>query len=339
MNTVECRKGLPIEYEWYLIEKYNSFITSCRYIEVYFRNYDINYMLMYEDNKLEELIVFGNKGNTSFCFNSLVEIEQKVIIKFVKTIFEKYEYIHKVKIEASYRKYFLNKSLLFFKSNDQVLKLPASIEGYYLELGYHTRKNIRNRKVRLSRDFKKVEFVTKYGPEIEESIVNKIIELNAIRMKNKGKTSGIDNTYKSNIYKYSKHYGCISYLEINNIIVAGCISTIINKGIFLHVIGHDNDYSKYNVGELCIVNLIKNTIEKGISTFHFLWGETEIKKRFLAKPQVLYSYYIFRTYSVEYFSKMIKKILLSTFFYIKECNLSIYLINKIKSLRKKYLNR
>lgn len=305
MISIECFKGLPLEYESFLVDKYNSFITTCRYIEVYCTSYDINYMLVYNNSTLIEVLIFGNRGNTSTCFNSLVDIEQNIVSEFIKKIFENYSSIQKIKIDASYHNYFLNKSFLFSKSDDYILNLPLTLDDYYLELGYHTRKNLRNRNVRLLRDYPTVNFVTKFGVEIEENIIDKIIQLNWDRMKQKGIIPRINNAYKNNIYKYSQHYGSVTYLEIDKLIVAGCISTKLNKGIFLHVIAYDNNFSKYNVGELCVFHLIQTSIEKGISIVHFLWGESELKKRFLAKPFILFSYYIFRAYSIDYvFSKV-----------------------------------
>ncbi len=332
MNSIECRKGLPTEYELFLINKYNSFITTCRYIEVYYPLYDINYILIFEDDKLDELIVFGNKGNTSICFNSLVYIKQNVVEEFLKIIFKKFQFINKIKIEASYFHYNLKKTLLLSKSDNQILNLPSSIESYYLELGYHTRKNIRNRKVRLLRDYKNVNFITKYGNEIEEKIVDKIIQLNTNRMIQKGKIPGIDQNYRDNIYRYSQHYGCVSYIEIDGILVAGCIATILNKEIFLHVIAHDNNLSKYNVGEVCIVNYIEYSINKGMTTFQFLWGETELKKRFLAKSHVLYSYCVYRAYSLDFILKLIKRIFYDSIIQFKNLTFSTDLRKAIKKL-------
>jgi len=306
MISIECFKGLPIEYESFLIEKYDSFITTCRYIEVYYPTYDINYMLVYENSNLSELLIFGNRGNKATCFNSLVSIDQNIVTEFQKNIFEKYPFIKKIEIVASYKNYFLNKSFLINKNDDQILNLPSTIDDFYLKLGYHTRKNIKNRRVKLLIDYPKVKFITKFGVDIEESIVDKIIQLNCDIMKQKGIIPGIDNTYKNNIYKYSQHYGCVTYIEIDGVIVAGCISTVLNKGVFAHVLAHDNNFSKYHVGEACMFYLIQTSIEKGLSTFHFLWGENELKKRFMAKPNILYSYYIYKSNSFDYFYNRLK---------------------------------
>lgn len=335
MISIEYFNGLPVEYESFLMEKYGSFITTCRYIEIYYATYDINYLLVQDNGNLSELLVFGIKGNTCLCFNSLVSLDQDVLSEFIKKIFEKYSEIKKIKIDASYKNYDLSKSVLFFKSDDQILNLPSTIDDYYLELGSKTRKHIKARNIKLINEFKNVNFVVEYGAEIEKNVVDKIIQFNRERMKQKGKVSGISDDYKTNIYNYSQHYGCVAYLELDGSIVAGCIATIVNKKIFLHVISHDENFSRYNVGEVCVFNLIQTSIDKGLSTFHFLWGQSELKRRFLAKSHILFSYFIYRTYSLDFFICKLKITVLEFLNRFKQSKASIPVRNGIINFRKK----
>ena len=335
MISIDYKKGLPIDYESFLIERYNSYFTTCRYMEVYYNSYDINYMLVYENSDLVELLVFGNLGNTSSCFNSLVDIDQRIIDVCIQKIFETFPSILKIEIVALYKKYTLNKSFLFFKADDYVLNLPSTMDDYCLELGYHTRKNLKNRKARLSRDYSQANFIIKFGEEIEEFLINKIIQLSHDRMKQKGVICNFDNAYNKHIFKYSQHYGCVAYLELDGAIVSGCISTIINRRLFLHVTAYDNNYSKYNVGEVCVFQLIESSFDKSISSVHFLWGETELKKRFLAKPQLLFSYYIYRHYSLDYVINGIKYLILNMLNYFKDSKISNPFRTLIKFFRRK----
>jgi len=335
MYLFEFYQGLPLEHESFLLKRYDSFITTCRYIEIYYPTYDVNHFLVYDDNSLIDILVFGNTGSTSQIFNSLVEIKEDLIVELIKNIFERFPIIQKVFIDASYTGYILKNSVPLCQSDDYVLNLPLTMDDYYSELGYHTRKNIKNRKVRLQKDFQTVNCVTKYGYEIEKTIIIKIIQLNCDRLKHKGIKPDLCDTYNDNIYKYSLSYGCVSYLEIDGMIVAGCISTIANKGIFIHVIGFDNNYAKNNVGEICVFQLVQTSIEKGLTTIHFLWGETELKKRLLAKPHLLFSYLIFRTHSLDYIISKFKTKCLHAFKYFKQSKYSLPFRRIIKFIEKK----
>lgn len=340
MITIECFKGLPIEHEPFLIDKYNSFITTCRYIEIYHLSaFDINYMLFKENDKLLEVMVYGNNGAVSRCFNSLVDIDQSIIDEFTKKLFEIHPAIHKIKIVSTYKEYTSPKSILYSKSDDHILNLPTTMDDYYMKLGSSTRQHIKNRKVRLLRDFKNVNFVMKFGSEIEEHAVDKIIQMNIERMKHKGKIPGLDDSHKKGIYKYSQHYGCVAYIEVDGLIVAGSVNTVLNNELFGHITSHDNNFSKYNVGELCAFYLIQTSIEKGLTTIHFLWGASDLKKRLLAKPRLLFSYFIYRYYSFDYMFFKANELLLHIFIGFKKSRFSIPIRNIIVFHRKKKWNQ
>ena len=335
MNTIKCFKGLPIEYESFLIEKYDSFITTCGYIEVHAKDYEINYMLVFNNAVLIELLIFGNCGNASTCFNSLVSIDQNIIAECTKKLFEQYPVVHKIEIVASYNEYAYKKAVLHSTSDNHILDLPATMDDYFSELGQRTRKNIRNLKSKFLRDYPQVNFVTKFGIEIEESLIDKIIQLNSERMKQKGNIPGIDNVEKNNIYQFSQYYGCVAYVEIDGVIVAGSINTILNKGIFGHVTAYDINFSKYNVGEICALYLIQASIERGLTTFQFLWGESEYKKKLLAKPHLLFSYFIYRAYSFDYLFSKNKALLSRIIIRVKHSKYSKPIRDTVKFYRKR----
>ena len=333
MILFEFHEGLPLEYESFFIGKYDSFISTCKYIEINYSSYELNYILVHEDDILIDLLVFGNNGNTCVCFNSLARIDQEVVQEFSKKVFELFPGILKIEIRASYIEYTLKKSFLNFNDNDQILDLPSTVDEYYKQLGSSTRQRIRNRKGRLSKDFPDIQFTAKYGKDIDESIVDQIIELNCVRMKSKGSIPGIAKEDRKKIYDYSKVYGCVVYIEIDGKLVAGCISTILNKSVFMHVFSHDNAFSKYNLGEVCMFYLIQTSIENEMTTFHFLWGRTEFKKRLLGQNNELYFYYIFRSYSINYFISRGQTLLTNVMSRLKESKILEPIKSRIKSIR------
>lgn len=335
MISIQYFNGLPLEYESFLIKKYESFFTSCRYIEIYHPGNEINHVLITENGSLIEVLMFEKKGDTITCLNKLGTIEQNIISEFTKFIFERFPTVKKIRILASYTSYSLNKMVLLDRNNDYIINLHSTINDYMSELGYHTRKNVNNRKSRLLKDYPNVKFVTRYGIEIDESIVDKIIQLNIDRMKFKGIIPGKDNTDKINIYDFSRHYGVVTYIEIDGVVVAGNISYIVNKSIFGHVLAHDENFSKYNVSKLSLLYLIQTSIEKEITKFHFLWGDNDYKKKFLGEPNLLYYYVIYRYYSLDYGFNKIKVVFVSA---LKRFRLSKYskpLRDAIKSYRRK----
>lgn len=62
MISIECIKGLPLQYESFLRERYDSYITTYRYVEVYYPTCEVHYMLVYEGGILIDLLISGNGG-------------------------------------------------------------------------------------------------------------------------------------------------------------------------------------------------------------------------------------------------------------------------------------
>lgn len=299
MIEIECRKGLPVEYESFLVEKYESYVTTCRYVEIFYDTFEINYLLVHEDGRLIDLLIFGTSGNTSKCFNLFTKFDQRVLEQCVKKQFDEYPSVQKIEVGASYKKNDLPKSLLQDKTDDQVVELPTSMDDYFAALGYSTRKNARRQKKKLLMDYPQANFVIRYGNEIDKSVVEKILMMNEVRMKEKG------IVYKSHfalddIYKFLQQYGVAVYIEVDGAIVAGTISSVINKRIFALVVGHDSNFSQYSVGLMVQFFEIQEFIERGITSVHFLWGDNDYKKRLLGTPRALFSYLIYRNYSFDF---------------------------------------
>ena len=335
MISIKRLKGLPLEYESFLINRYESFSTTCRYLEIYHPDSEINYALIYENDNLIELLMFENRGDTTVCMNGLVHIDQTIFSEFIKYIFEVFPAIKKVEIVLSYTSYMFDKSILLNSGNDYVIKLPSKIDDYILGLGHSTRKNIRNYKSKLLRDYQHVNFITKCGSDIEESTIDRIIQLNTARMKHKGIIPGKDNAEMLNIYKYSQHYGVVTYIEIDGEIVGGNIAYILNKRIFGHVVAHDENFSKYSIGIICHLYLVQVAIEKRLSTFHFLWGDIDYRRRFLGEPHLLVSYFVYRAYSLDFLVTKAKSTLSQTLLKIRHSELAKPIRNAVKSYRKK----
>lgn len=338
MNTIDCFSGLPFEYESFLIEKYDSFITTCRYSEIYFPLHEKCYLIVRDDGKMSELLVFANKGNTATCMNSLARIDSEIVNACILKIFEKYPMINRVEIVASYTPYEINKSVLYKISDDYILNIPESTEDFYSVLGSKTRKHLRQRVKKLEAEFGSVNFVIKSGKDIEQPLIDKIVEFNRERMKQKGTVSGIDPLFQYNMFKYSERYGMVGYLELDGRIVAGSISTVLNGSIFIHVIAHDNEFVKYNVGEVCAFDTIQASIDNGVSSVHFLWGESELKKRFMAQPSLLYFYYVYKDYSLDYMLRKIHAVLYANTNNFKHSKYSRPLRNVIRTIRRRHVN-
>jgi len=334
MFSIECFRGLPFQHESFLIKRYDSFVTTCRYIETFHTTYDINYLTIKENDCLDEVLIFNIKGNNITCLNSLAYIDEDVFEEFTKYIFVNFPAIQKIRIESTYNSVSLNKSVLLMRSDDFIIHLPPTIDDYYQKLGRSIRTKLMRLKRKLQNDFPNVKFITKIGTEIDKSTIDKIIQLNFERIKSKGNIPTKNHTHANKIYQYSQYYGCVSTIEIDGLIVAGSIAFMSDKSMAGFVVAHDNTYSKYNAGQLCMIYQIQFSIEKGFTQFHLLWGELEYKTRLLGKPQQMFTYEIYRSFSLQFFISGIKEIYSHTLFKIRLSKYSLPLRNTLKKIRK-----
>lgn len=337
MISMECFHGLPLVHESFLVKKYCSYMTSLLYVKIYYPLHYIHYITVYKNSELIELFLFGNKGNTSFCFNSLVSVEQDMINLYSAEIFKNFPEIQKIIISASYKSYSISRSILLSEFNDHIIQLPESIDDYYLTLGKKTRQHLKNYKSKLLRTFTKVKFVTKYKGDIDEAIIEKIVQLSFDRMTAKGIAPGKTQADTKNFFQYCQSYGCVAYIEVDGVVAAGSISYMVGDRIFLYMISHDNSFSKYNLGQVCVLYAIQTAIENRMSTLHLLWGDNEYKARFAGKPNILHTYAIYRSSSLSFMVDNFKAKFNRTLNATKQSKYAKPLRNFVKNYRRKNL--
>jgi hypothetical protein len=114
-------------------------------------------------------------------------------------------------------------------------------------------------------------------------------------MAKKGRKSGIDRDYEQKICRFSKLYGYVGVIKINNNIRAGTISYKVGAHVYLHVISHDENFDRYALGILCLFDTIKYCIQIGAQEFHMLWGTSEYKYRFLGVDKEVCNVAVFRS--------------------------------------------
>ncbi len=335
MVSAECFKGLPFEYESFLVEKYDSCVTTCRYIAIFHATRNHHYMLIQEKDNLLDVIIYDSREDTVTCLNSLSYLKQDTIDVFTNHIFNNYPNIKTIEFPSSYSNLLAEKSILALRSDDFIISLPPSLDDYFKQLGSSTRANVRKHKNKFLKENPQANFVTKTGNEIDRNLIDKIISLNFNRIISKGQVPNVNSTHIDNFHQYSQHYGCVAYIEVNGSIIAGSIAYMSNKSMYSYFLAHDNDYSNYNAGQLCMLYLIQVAIEKGFTEFHLLWGESEYKTRFLAKPRTMYSYIIFKSFSYNFIFNKTKEYFSHLLYDFKRSKYALPLKSALRYFKKK----
>jgi hypothetical protein len=163
---------------------------------------------------------------------------------------------------------------------DYAIALPATVEEYQARLGQSTRRNLNLWRNRLRKAHPEMRFDTARGGAITRDAVRRVVEMNRLRMRVKGKRPGIDGEYEEQIFRFAGSYGVLSTLILDGELVAGVLCSRVGRRQFLHVIAHDPRHDALRLGHLCLQFAIHTAIEEGVDAFHLLWGDFEYKSRF-----------------------------------------------------------
>jgi len=284
-----------------IYEKLDDIYQSVYSVRDYFYTYEsfdnINAVVVSRARVPVHVIIFTIKKKRVQILNRLCSIDSKYIDYVSKVIFNKYESIVRIDFRGIYKTRFSNMNMPHLISSiykDIVLDLPGNFELYYTKLGKKIRKNIKYYSRRLDDTFTNVKFEVRIGSNIDPNIVKQIITFNRLRMIQKGLRPSIDKNYEEKICAFSKLYGNVGVVRINGNVCAGTIFYRVGKHVYLHVLSHVINYDKYDLGIICLFHTIKYCIEIKAQTFHFLWGTSEYKHRFLGNDKEVCNIAIFR---------------------------------------------
>jgi hypothetical protein len=250
---------------------------------------------------IKHIILFEQKQDQITIINSLVQFTIFDIKNVSHFLFQEFSDVFKIQFRNIFINningkscFFKNKAIFLEALNDAILELPHSLETYFGKLGAQTRKHIKYYQNRILKDIPGFRTMFIKDNDILFDHIYNIIELNRARMLFKGTKSGIDDLYCINLYKYARIHGVLCLCCDGNKIIGGTINSLLGDQAFLHVIAHDNMYSKYNTGQIALVNTIQYLIEKEINIYHMLWGDCEYKYRFLSERYSTYNIISYR---------------------------------------------
>lgn len=236
--------------------------------------------------------------------NAAIKISTDEIYRFSNFIFTEYKSVTTILFQSVRidRIGLVFPSQQFNASEDIVLTLPRSAQAYLGRLGKSTRKYIKYHLNRPLRHFPTYRFKIYENEQIDERLIQDIIDLNTARMDGKNKVSTINETHRNWIIRIAKTYGFVGAATINGRICAGVICSRVGGNYFMHVIAHDPTYNEFRLGMLCCYLTIRETIARGGTEFHFLWGQSDYKYRLLGVQHDLENLVLYRSRTQYFFN-------------------------------------
>ena len=210
---------------------------------------------------------------------------------------------------------------------DNIAAIPNTFKEYIDSLGKQTKKHAKYYLGRINRDFPQICFNVDNainGTVSIEDYMN-ITNLSKQRMTSKNLKYNLSEAEDKKRYEELSRNGLILKATIDGNTVAGCIGYLINEDFYLCKIAHDNNFSRYNLGQVVLLKLIEYLTTKEIKRFHFLWNKgIDYKTRFGGIQFPLHTYYYYPHKNMSYYKQLIQLEVRT----IKECTKDIIRKNK-----------
>lgn len=161
------------------------------------------------------------------------------------------------------------------------IALTPTWDEYYSSLSGKRRQTLR----RALQSLRKAHIVglQRYTADTLESELSKFFDLHEKRWQSVGIHGGLSNPKMKEFYRdlasllLKKNWLHFSGLTVDKEVVSAVYGCIYNQKFFALTSARDTEYSKYSVGHLHYMFLIKDAISKGLKEFDFLRGDEPYK--------------------------------------------------------------
>lgn len=248
-------------------------------------------------SEIMALLLFEVRRGCAYVINEVLDLDAGTLHRFSQTLFRHHGAVtaialHAVAVAPSSTMFYSQHTAV---SEDFVLDLPGSEADYLASLSRQTREKIRYYQARCRRKQPSMQFRITRGSYIDAAKVDAVIQFNRARMANKGRPFAMDDGEQHRLVSLMHQCGFIAVIEIDAQVRAGLLCTQTGRDVYLHVIAHDPRHDDLNLGFLCCYMGIRSAIEQGCVRFHFLWGRSEYKPRFGARPRQLFAVALYKS--------------------------------------------
>jgi len=287
--------GVPVSLTDALAELYRSFYCLLEYFELYDRPANLNACVLDDP---PHIILFTRRGRDAVILNQLFDIDGRAARRVCQSILRALPNARRVRING-FKIDPADIGLPFrtlWTDTDVVMALPSSREDYEQQLGRSTRTHLRRYMNGLSKATPEFGFEVRERCAIGDELVRQIVAFNHVRMRVKGKISGIDGPYEQRLGKMLAGYGFAGVLKVRQEVIAGCFCTKLGASYHAHLQGFEFDepYARLHVGLLCTYLTVCAAIERGGLEFDFGWGITEYKRHLGGRPLTVYNASLYR---------------------------------------------
>jgi hypothetical protein len=243
------------------------------------------------------LVLFERVGRCARVLNEVFDLSGDELREFADAVFAHHRELQAVTLRTAF---FAAKPTCYpcwsvEVSEDYQLCLPGSTEDWLASLSSQTREKFRAHLRRAQRRQPGFRFRTMTGSAIDDTQIQRVIQLNRARMMRKHRRFGMSEAEQCSLRQMMQERGLLSVIEIDGEIRAGLLCTLAGDDLFMHVIAHDPAFDDLRLGFLCCALTIQEAIDRRLRRFHFLWGHYDYKTRLGSEHRALSRVLLLRT--------------------------------------------
>jgi hypothetical protein len=258
--------------------------------------------------ELRHIVLFRKSGAVLTVANELPTLTPAAASAISREIFREYADVREIHFErtplpaASMPRPSLDLGVI---ENDVVV-LPDSFSAYLDGIGKATRKHLLYYERRLKREFPSAQFRLVEKGDCGIADIRAIAQFQRARLGSKGIriAAELDPDHVARMHASCVKWGHVGLYEVDGAVAAGVIFYRFGRDFYFLVIAHDEAFSKFNIGQLCLLNTIGTAIEAQGRMVHMGWGANDYKKRFCARSFPCYRVAAYRNHPATLLSRV-----------------------------------
>ncbi len=272
---------------------YQSTYATAQYASLFYADATLGVCVLEEP---PTIVLLADRGRTVEVVNRLCGVSPATLERGARALYRAYPRAHLIRAEVPFSADKLQTpARILVEQEDVVVHLPPAYDQFVATLSRATRKHTRNYRNRLQRDYPDHRLCVYEAADIPPDLLHHAIRLSRDRLRQHGRTSGIDATYEARLVELCHAFGFLVAVMIGDRVVAADLATRIGTHVYVHTGSFDPAFSRYELGWLTALGGIQEAVARGVRFYHLLWGRHEYKLRLGGVPQPLHIISIYRS--------------------------------------------
>ncbi|HTX70930.1 MAG TPA: GNAT family N-acetyltransferase, partial [Thermoleophilia bacterium] len=245
------------------------------------------------------VLLFTGKGDGIEILNKAFALAPADVERACRALFRAFPHVRHVRIEVMFPPADLRGwRLELFASNHMIVQLPSSEDDYFASLGKSTRKDLRQYRNRLARDFPDLstEVFPSPGSDRVPGLFSLLLEWKTARFHERGDTTyweeypGMVDSFLALL----ERRGEVHLTTISGEPAALVFAFPVGDGTCAQEWAFDPAYHRYRLGMVSQYWLTSDAISRGYATVNMLWGTEDHKSHLGATPVRASTLLVFR---------------------------------------------